>query len=72
MSFVPSMTEPPPTASRKSTFRSFAQRNGFAQGLDGRVRLDAPELDQVAAFECGDDLIVDAVTLDTAPRRRSA
>ena len=44
----------------------FAQRNGFAQGLDRRIRLDAPELDQVAAFECGDDLIVDAVTLDAS------
>ena len=44
----------------------FAQRNGFAQGLDRRIRLDAPELDQIAAFECGDDLIVDAVTLDAS------
>ena len=38
----------------------FAQRNGFAQGLDRRIRLDAPELDQVAAFECGrDGLLLD-------------
>ena len=47
-------------------FALLTQCDRLAQRLDRRVGFDAPELDQVAAFECGDDLIVDAVTLDAS------
>ena len=44
----------------------FALGNGFAQGFDFGIRLDAPELYEVAAFERCDHLVVHAVFLDGA------
>ena len=43
-----------------------AERHGLAQRLDRRVGFDAPELDEITAFEGPHDLLVDPVALDAA------
>ena len=66
MNFVPSITEPPPTASRKSTFSARTISTAFEAGFVARVRLDAAELDHGRPRRARTDLVVDAVAPDRA------